>query len=208
MVLPLVYAIIDAEVLRARGRDTNEVASALRVAGVRLLQYRDKQGSDEDVLRAASLIAEVFKDSGATLLLNDRVHLVERADWHGVHIGQGDMPPAEARSLLGPKRILGLSTHNDEQVRQADRSAVDYIAIGPIFATSTKEDLDPVVGLDGLRHARELTRKPVVAIGGITRENARSVIDAGADSVAVISALFSSNEPTEKIARDFLERLR
>jgi len=122
-----------------------------------------------------------------------------------VHVGQEDLSPAGTRRVIGPDRILGVSTHNPEQLQQADASAADYLAIGPVFGTSSKENPDPVVGLDGVRRARSLTKKPLVAIGGITRENARRVIEAGADSVAVISDL--SREP-RKSAEEFFRILR
>jgi thiamine-phosphate pyrophosphorylase len=130
------------------------------------------------------------------------------AAFDGVHVGQHDLSPEDARRILGPNRIVGISTHTEAQVRAADLTSADYIAIGPIFSTSTKPDAEPVIGLEGVRRARALTAKPLVAIGGITRANARSVIDAEADSVAVISGLFSSGETTEAVARDFLARLR
>jgi thiamine-phosphate pyrophosphorylase len=127
----------------------------------------------------------------------------------GVHLGQQDMAAGEARRMVGPDAIVGVSTHNVAQVEAADRLPVDYIAIGPVFSTSTKRDAEPLIGLEGVRAARALTRKPLVAIGGITLHNAASVREAGADSVAVISALFG--DPTRspgKLAEDFLRRLR
>jgi thiamine-phosphate pyrophosphorylase len=151
--------------------------------------------------------------SACRLILNDRADLAVLANFDGVHVGQGDLSPEDARRVVGQDcvgsaRIVGVSTHTDEQVRIADQSCADYIAIGPVFATGTKLNPDPVVGLEGVRRARSLTHKPLVAIGGITRSNARSVIDAGADSVAVISALFAANESPQQVARDFLARLR
>jgi thiamine-phosphate pyrophosphorylase len=129
------------------------------------------------------------------------------ARWDGVHMGQDDLAPADARIVIGDGRLLGVSTHTDEQVRAAQASVADYVAIGPVFATATKTNASPVVGLDGVRRARALTTKPLVAIGGITRANARSVIEAGADSVAVISGLFGEGEPVEHVVRDFIEIL-
>ncbi len=112
------------------------------------------------------------------------------------------------RKVLGAGRIIGVSTHNDSQVTEANAAAADYVAIGPVFTTASKTDTEPVVGLEGVRRARALTQKPLVAIGGITRENARSVLDAGADSVAVIGGLLAAGERPAKIAKDFLEILR
>ncbi len=157
--------------------------------GVTILQYRNKAGSDEQVLEDARWIRD-GAGPDPTLILNDRVHLVEPTGFDGAHVGQGDMDPAEARRILGPGRVLGISTHNPEQLMVADKSPVDYIAIGPVFATGSKENPDPVVGLEGVRWARRLTRRPLVAIGGLSRENAQAVMEAGADSIAVISAVF------------------
>jgi thiamine-phosphate pyrophosphorylase len=205
---PKLYPIFDVEVLDIRKFNIAEVAHELRDAGVTLLQYRDKVGGPQAVLRAAAEIAAMFDGSGATLIMNDRADLALLAGWNGVHVGQGDLSPQDARRVLGPGRIVGVSTHSDAQVMAADATDADYIAVGPVFATSTKLNAEPVVGLEGVRRARALTRKPIVAIGGITRENARSVIDAGADSVAVIGGLFRPGESVAKVAGDFLELLR
>jgi thiamine-phosphate pyrophosphorylase len=202
--LPRLYAIADAQFLTARAVALEGFARGLRAAGVTLVQYRNKTGSPQETLRAAAALREAFAGSDVKLIMNDRADLAVLAEFDGVHVGQGDLSPEDARIVVGAKRIIGISTHNDEQVRVADIGGADYIAIGPVFKTSTKENPDPVVGLEGVRRARALTRKPLVAIGGITRENARSVIDAGADSVAVISALIVPGESMEQAARDFL----
>lgn len=206
--LSRLYPILDAGVLAANGIALTDVAHQLRSAGVTLLQYRDKSAGPQTILRNAATAAEVFAGSGATLIMNDRADLATLAGWDGVHVGQGDLPPEDARIVLGAGKIIGVSTHTEAEVMAADAGAADYVAIGPVFATGTKLNAEPVVGLAGMRRARALTRKPLVAIGGITRENARSVIDAGADSVAVISGLFVPGESVEKVARDFLEILR
>jgi thiamine-phosphate pyrophosphorylase len=140
----------------------------------------------------------------ARLIMNDRADLCLAAEFDGVHIGQDDLSPEAVRAIIGPDRWLGVSTHNPEQLREADLTSADYLAIGPVFATSSKEKPDPVVGLEGVRRARSLTGKPLVAIGGITRANAASVIEAGADSVAVISDLLP--EP-RKSAEEFFRIL-
>jgi thiamine-phosphate pyrophosphorylase len=183
-------------------------AKKLRAAGVVLVQYRDKLASPQDILRAATVLRETFAGIDIRLIMNDRADLAVLAGFDGVHVGQGDLLPEDGRRVIGPGRWVGVSTHTDEQVRAAELSSADYVAIGPVFATGTKADAEQVVGLEGVRRARKLTSKPLVAIGGITRANARSVIDAGADSVAVISGLFSKGENVEKVARDFLELLR
>jgi thiamine-phosphate pyrophosphorylase len=207
MNLPRLYAIVDRDALDARGMTAGEFAQELRDAGVRLVQYRDKSGSPQQILRAAAEISHVFAGvDDAVLAMNDRADLALLAGW-GVHVGHTDMSPADARKLLGAA-AMGVSTHNEAQVLAADAGAADYVAIGPVFATASKSDTEPVVGLERVRRARSLTSKPLVAIGGITRENARSVIEAGADSVAMIGALLAVGEPPAKIAKDFLDRLR
>jgi thiamine-phosphate pyrophosphorylase len=165
-------------------------------------------GSPQEVLLAAATLREAMAGSECQLILNDRPDLALLANFDGVHVGQGDLSPEDAGRILGSNRIVGVSTHTDAQVQAANLTSADYIAIGPVFSTSTKPEAEPVIGLEGVRRARTLTRKPLVAIGGITRANARSVINAGANSVAIISGLFSSGETTEAVARDFLARLR
>ena len=208
MIINPLYVIVDAEVLAAHGVSLAAVASELRAAGVTLLQYRDKNGSPQEILRACAVLRKAFASSPCRLILNDRADLAMLASFDGVHVGQGDLCPEDARRVVGPDRIVGVSTHTDEQVQAANQTSADYIAIGPVFTTATKLNPDPVVGLEGVRRARALTTKPLVAIGGITRANARSVTDAGADSIAVISALFAPNESPAQVARDFLARLR
>jgi len=208
LIFPRLYPIVDAGLLGLRGVGAEDFARALLEAGVTLLQYRDKAGEPQQVLQSATMIREVFAGTECGLIMNDRADLAVLAEWHGVHVGQGDLSPADARRVVGAERWIGVSTHTDEQVRLADLSCADYVAVGPVFATGTKVDAEPVIGLEGVRRARALTTKPLVAIGGITRANARSVVDAGADSVAVISALLVEGEPVEKVARDFLALLR
>ncbi len=137
--------------------------------------------------------------------MNDRADLCLAADFKGVHVGQDDLSPESVRKIIGPNRWLGVSTHNPEQLCGADLTSADYLAIGPVFATTSKEKPDPVVGLEGVRRARDITRKPLVAIGGITRANAASVMEAGADSVAVISDLVPD---PRKSAEEFFRILR
>ena len=206
--LPRLYCIVDRETLDARAMSVGVFARELRDAGVRLVQYRDKVGGPQEVLRAAAEISAVFAGVDATLVMNDRADLAVLAGWGGVHVGQGDLLPGDARSLLGAG-LIGVSTHNEQQVvGVAEDESVSYVAVGPVFGTSTKLDAEPVVGLEGVRRARALTAKPLVAIGGITLQNARSVVDAGADSVAVISGLFVKGRTVGEVVRDFLEVLR
>jgi thiamine-phosphate pyrophosphorylase len=226
--IPRLYAIVDTGVLAARGVSLQSFARELRAAGVALVQYRDKSGSPQEVLREAAVLRETMAGSECTLIMNDRADLAVLAGFDGVHVGQGDLSPEDARAVVrgstptdGVRQerdgwgtrvvgdgIVGVSTHTDAQLRAAELSCADYVAIGPVFATGTKADAEQVVGLDGVRRARALTRKPLVAIGGITRANVRSVVDAGADSVAVISGLFAEGESVEQVARDFLQLLR
>jgi thiamine-phosphate pyrophosphorylase len=208
LIFSRLYAIVDAGVLAERGVGLRFFVEELRDAGVRLVQYRDKAGSPQEVLRAAALISEVFAGVDALLVMNDRADLALLAQWNAAHVGQGDLSPADARKVLTADRaMIGVSTHTEAQVRAANASVADYVAVGPVFGTPTKKNAEAVVGLQGVRRARALTRKPLVAIGGITRENASSVMDAGADSVAVISALLVEGERTRKVAEDFLRIL-
>lgn len=188
LILPRLYAIVDAETLAARGVSLRSFLQELRDAGVTLLQYRDKAGTQEQILHNAALIRQVFHGTDATLVMNDSPELARFAGWRAVHVGQGDLAISEARAAL-PHGIVGCSTHSARQVIEADAAGADYIAIGPVFPTATKRNPDPVVGLEGVKQARSLTSKPLVAIGGIDPDNAASVIGAGADSVAVIGAL-------------------
>jgi thiamine-phosphate pyrophosphorylase len=200
--LPRLYPIVDASCFREYAA-LFAASEDLAAAGCTLLQYRDKSGNARQMLDQARELRARLGPS-IKLIMNDRADLCLAADFDGLHIGQDDLSPESARRIIGPDRRLGVSTHNPEQLAEADKTSADYLAIGPVFATASKANPDPVVGLEGLRRARELTCKPLVAIGGITRSNARSVIDAGADSVAVISDLL--RDP-RKSAEEFLKVL-
>jgi thiamine-phosphate pyrophosphorylase len=193
--LPRLYAILDASCFSDR-EQMFEAAERWVRAGVTLLQYRNKTADAGVMLEEAKGLLQRLSPAGAPaphgqirLIMNDRADLCLAAEFDGVHIGQDDLSPESARKIVGSGRWVGVSTHNASQVEQAEQTSADYVAIGPVFATASKEKPDPVVGLAGVRAARALTRKPLVAIGGITRGNCRSVIEAGADSVAVISDL-------------------
>lgn len=201
--LPRLYAIADRS-LFSNDEPFFQFVDELIGGGVSLLQYRDKSGSPRRILHQAFEMKWRFGNS-VKLVMNDRADFCVAAGFDGVHLGQEDLSPDGARHLIGPERWLGVSTHNPEQLKTADKTSANYLAIGPVFATSSKANPDPVIGLEGVRAARALTRKPLVAIGGITLENCRSVIDAGADSVAVISALIPN---PDKSAQDFLRLLR
>ncbi len=206
MNLPRLYAIVDVACFAAPLRTTAAIvdyARDLAAGGATFIQYRNKLGTSREMLSHARELRRVLGDS-VTLIMNDRADICLAAECQGVHVGQQDLSPEGARMVIGPTRVLGVSTHNLEQLQEADAGPADYIAFGPVFATASKRNPDPLVGLEGIRAARAATRKPLVGIGGITRANARSVIDAGADSVAVISDLLSS--PT-KVAEEFLRLL-
>jgi thiamine-phosphate pyrophosphorylase len=212
--LPRLYAILDAGFL-PDSEAMLAAAKELVAAGCSLFQYRNKLGNARVMLEQARELKRVLStrdqnphfsqnqgevghpnsdrsaqiEGSVRLIMNDRADLCLAAEFDGVHVGQDDLLPESVRAMIGPDRWLGVSTHNPEQLREADLTSADYLAIGPVFTTSSKEKPDPVVGLEGVRRARALTRKPLVAIGGITLANAASVIEAGADSVAVISDL-------------------
>jgi thiamine-phosphate pyrophosphorylase len=205
--LPRFYPILDASCF-SETEALLDAAEQLARSGVQIVQYRNKSGDAARMLiEARELRQQVLScDGGETLrlIMNDRADLCLAAEFDGVHVGQHDLSPESARKMVGLSRWLGVSTHNPEQVKEADQTSADYFAIGPVFGTASKANPDPVVGIDGVRAARRLTKLPLVAIGGITRENCRSVIEAGADSVAVISDLI--REPG-KSAEEFLRIL-
>jgi thiamine-phosphate pyrophosphorylase len=198
---PALYAILDPAFAPAPPADF-----ALKLAGARvqLIQLRDKRATARKIhADAAELVAQV-SSKGVRIIVNDRPDIAAIVGAGGVHVGQEDLPVEEARRICGSSCWVGISTHNIEQFREASRTSADYIAVGPIFPTVTKENPDPVVGIDFLRAARRLTPKPIVAIGGITADSAADVFRAGADSVAVIRDLLSANDPASR-AREYLE---
>jgi thiamine-phosphate pyrophosphorylase len=206
--LPRLYPILDAGLLLRAGVSIEAFALELRQAGIRFLQYRDKEATDEVVLERAALLRTIFPPSDSCLILNDRVALLSSARYDGVHVGQEDLSPSKTRAVLGHDVVIGVSTHGETQLRSAADGPADYVAVGPVFATASKQDPDPVVGLDGVRAARAMTAKPLVAIGGITRSNCAAVIEAGADSVAVISDLIPRpGSTTAGLVKEFLTAL-
>jgi len=190
--LPKIYPITDR---RLSGLTHAEQTRAFIEGGATFIQLREKS-TDMRVFYDDVVIAlRIAREHGVTLLINDRVDIAMVTGAYGVHVGQDDLPPAEARKLLGPKAIIGLSTHNIEQVSDAMKEPIDYIAFGPIFSTSTKTDPDPIVGLDLLLDAkRTLAEIPIVAIGGIDAGNVALVLAAGADSTAMISELYRGGD--------------
>ncbi len=213
--LARLYPILDIDLLAVRSLDIASVAVDWREAGATLVQYRNKQGTAREMLHDAALLRELFPaNGGVRLIFNDRPDLALLTSFDGVHVGQSDVSAEDARKIVGSTRWVGVSTNSAEQVVEADQTSCDYIAYGPIFPTASKLNPDRTVGLIGLKAARALTAKPLVAIGGITRKNCRSVLDAGADSLAVISDLLpvSHNgnadvENPRRLAEEFLALL-
>jgi thiamine-phosphate pyrophosphorylase len=181
------YVILDPSV--RPDRPLVEVLNAAAAGGARLFQYRNKTASMKAAFTEAGLLRRRARDLDVLFLVNDRCDLALAIDADGVHLGQADVPYANARQLLGPQRCIGISTHTAAQVEEADRLKPDYIGFGPIFAPASKADHDPVVGVEGLRHIRPLTSLPVFAIGGIQASHVRTLLDAGANGIAVISAV-------------------
>lgn len=203
LVLPRLYVILDAALITSSERDC---ALSLTEAGVRCLQYRNKSAPARQYLESSRKLAELLLPRGVTFFVNDRPDVASLAGATGVHVGQDDLDVEQARQVVRRDKLVGVSTHNLEQFERAAASSADYIALGPVFSTSSKANPDPVVGLDLLRKARALTDKPVVAIGGISLERAAAVIEAGADSVAVISGVLSAPDPAQR-ARQYIEAL-
>lgn len=202
MQLPRIYPLTDVQL---SGLSHAEQVKLLNEGGATLIQLREKHMPAREFYEQAKLAAR----GGVKLIVNDRVDIALAVGAQGVHLGQDDMPPEAARKLLGPEAVIGYSTHNIEQAIAATKLPIDYVAIGPIFATTTKSDTAPVLGLDGLRVVRRAIGDfPLVAIGGITRGNAWEVIEAGADSVAVISALLSNSGQIEEATRSLLQDLQ
>ena len=191
---PPLYAIVDAELTK----DPIAFARELANAGVKLIQVRDKRSTARQFYATAQEMARVLLPVGVQFIVNDRVDIAAMVGAPGVHVGQDDLPVEDARKICKPPCWVGVSTHNVEQLREAAATSADYIAVGPIFPTATKENPDPVVGLELLREARNMTQKPLVAIGGITVENVGDVYGAGADSVAVIRDLAMAKDAAEQ----------
>ncbi len=207
--LPRLYAIADTTLLAGSGVDLVAAAGALLDAGVRLLQLRHKEHFSNELFLKAKEVARLAKDAGARFVINDRADVAMLLE-AGVHLGQSDLPPSAARQLLGGAGWIGFSTHNAEQLRSGDAEPVDYLAIGPVFETASKQNPDPAIGLERLAGLRTLTAKPLVAIGGITRATAPAVLASGVDSVAVIRDLFPrpcSERSVREGAREWLRLL-
>jgi thiamine-phosphate pyrophosphorylase len=201
LALPPLYVILDAALLPS---DPIEFTKKLLDAGARLFQYRDKTSSSRELLYASQALSLTVRQHGGTFLVNDRADIAHLAGANGVHLGQNDLSAAGARKIVGRDGLIGLSTHNLQQFEAAVESDADYIAVGPVFPTTGKQNPDPVVGTDLIHTVRKLTGKPIVALGGITLERAGEVLHAGADSVAVISDILKAKNPVERV-RQYLQ---
>jgi thiamine-phosphate pyrophosphorylase len=201
LVFPRLYAIIDPTLLTI---SELELAETLAGSGVELVQYRNKTGSSRQFFDVSRQLSTALAPLGVRLIVNDRPDIALLAGAGGVHVGQEDLSVEDARAVCGADRWVGVSTHTFEQLAAADRTSADYIAFGPIFTTATKKNPDPVVGTELLRKARLLTKKPLVAIGGITLDRAAEVFRAGADSLAVIRDLTCVPNPGVR-AREYLD---
>lgn len=203
MRFPRVYPILDTETLAQHGIALDTAAAALLEGGAGILQVRQKGHWTRQVFESARQVACLCREAGAVLVVNDRADFAMLLEG-GLHIGQEDLAPRDARKLIGPDALLGFSSHNLEQLSAAGGEPVDYVALGPVYPTSSKHNPDPVVGVDEVRRLRPLIEKPLVAVGGITRANAAGAFNAGADSVAVISDLVPQS-PTARSLRERME---
>jgi thiamine-phosphate pyrophosphorylase len=203
MNLPRIYPILDTETLAARSVSLETAAAAFLEGGAGILQIRHKGHWSRAAFDSAKVVARLCREAGARLVVNDRADFALLLE-AGLHVGQDDLPPRDARKLMGTGALIGFSSHDSRQLRAAGGEPVDYVALGPIFATASKRNPDPAVGIEELRRCRPSIEKPLVAIGGITLENAAEVLRAGADSVAVIAGLL----PSETTVRSLRERMR
>jgi len=207
MKLPTFYPVLDTSLAARRGMTVLDAAAAILEGGARVLQLRHKGFFGRDLFQAAECIARMCERAGAMFVINDRADMA-RLLGAGLHLGQDDLAPADARKVVGSDLVIGFSTHNESQLRAASGEPVDYVALGPIFTTGSKANPDPVLGVDELRRLRPISKRAVVAIGGITRANARQVLAAGADSVAVIGDLFPGEGAREGLRARTEEWLR
>jgi thiamine-phosphate pyrophosphorylase len=203
LVLPRLYVILDSALLTVPAQDC---AQELADAGVRVLQFRGKTEHALNLLNTSRKLASLLIPMGVTFIVNDRPGIAIMAEASGVHVGQEDLDVETTRGLVGSEKLIGVSTHNLEQFREAAATSADYIAVGPVFTTSSKANPDPVIGTEFIRRMRDLSDKPIVAIGGIALENAASVIEAGADCVAVISDILRAPDRGLR-AKRYLETL-
>jgi thiamine-phosphate pyrophosphorylase len=206
MRLPRVYPILDTESLAQRRIAPEMAAAAFLEGGAGILQIRHKQHWDRNIFATARTLAKMCREAGVALVINDRADVAMLLD-AGLHVGQDDLPPRDARKLMGTDAFMGYSSHNSRQACEAGGEPVDYVALGPIFPTASKLNPDPATGVDELRRCRALIDKPLVAIGGITQANALEVMRAGADSVAIIGGLLPGTEGASATAQSLRDRM-
>ncbi len=196
--LPKIYPITDTRLTKLSHAEQVE---RLIKGGARFIQLREKYASPKKFYDDAKTAIEIARKTSVKIIINDRVDIALALKADGVHLGQDDLPPAKAREILGEKAIIGFSTHSIEQAIEAVKLPIDYVAIGPVFATTTKENPDDVVGIEGVKRVREaIGNFPLVAIGGISAENVSQILESGADSAAVIKSILF---PPEKIEENF-----
>lgn len=203
MTLPRFYPILDTDTAAKKGVGVVDAATRMLEGGAGILQFRHKGFWSREVFETLEQVAELCQGCGVSFIVNDRADLARVVE-AGLHLGQDDLPPSAARGILG-NAPLGFSTHNEAQLRAADAEPADYLALGPIFGTNSKANPDPMLGLEGLQRLRPLTTRPLVAIGGITRQNARAVWRCGADSVAVIGDLFPEDGDIAGRVREWIK---
>jgi thiamine-phosphate pyrophosphorylase len=206
MKLPAFYPILDTAAALAHDLDPIAAAQQILDGGARILQFRHKGFLSRQAFAWLEAIAGLAREAGATLVVNDRADLAKLFG-AALHLGQDDLPPEAARRVVGSAACVGFSTHNEAQLRAAGAEPVDYLALGPVFATATKENPDPTVGLAEFRRLRPLAQKPVVAIGGVTRVNALAAREAGADAVAVIADLFAGDGDLRRRSAEWVRLL-
>ncbi len=206
MIVPAFYPILDTAAVLARDLDPVRAAQDILDGGARILQFRHKGFLSRQAFAWLEEIAGLTRQAGATLVVNDRADLA-RLFGTALHLGQDDLPPVAARTVTGSKTAIGFSTHTEAQLRAAADEPVDYVALGPIFGTSTKANPDATVGVDELRRIRSLSARPLVAIGGITRANALSVREAGADSLAIVADLFPEDGDLRRRTQEWIRLL-
>jgi len=205
--LPRFYPILDPEIAIRDGIDPIAAAEQILEGGATILQFRHKGFFSRTVFAQLERVAELCRDAGVLFVVNDRADLAALTN-AALHLGQDDLTPTAARKVVGAKTLIGYSTHNERQLRAAAAEPANYLALGPIFGTASKQNPDPIVGLDELRRLRPFTDRPLVAIGGITRTNAQSVLAAGADSVAIIGDLFAENGNVRARTEEWLSLTR
>jgi thiamine-phosphate pyrophosphorylase len=205
--LPKFYPILDPEIAARHGVDPIAAAEQILEGGATILQFRHKGFFSREVFAQLERVAKLCRDAHALFVVNDRADLAALTD-AALHLGQDDLTPSAARKVVGAKTLIGFSTHNESQLRAAAAEPADYLALGPIFGTASKQNPDPVVGIDELRRLRSLTDRPLVAIGGITRANAQSVLGAGANSVAIIGDLFAENSTVRTRTEEWVSLTR